>query len=395
MNQQDKKIHYLLEAINGLVKQQDRQRENFIQKPKEKSMNPNLPLFHGRINEDVSEWFFTLEQNFNACDIDDKRKVSLAHQYLRDSAAAEYRAINAFNLNYKQFKEAMVKKFQSPNYQTDLRLKLRYLRQTGTVTDYINKFTNIINHIEYMGEIDKAMSFTMNLQPNVQSHVRLKHPKNLNEAIEHAKDYESHVVQIQDHSVHQLNYSNIKNNKTVSHKKFNYQNNHNSKPTYSKNSQASYRPSYSNNSNKPQSNNRVKCFKCNKMGHLSTNCYSKTNSQNKPIITSQTSNSAKPKSAALMVTDINTVGVKLLQATVDVENNKIMGILDGGASISIISLQTAEKCQFKIHKTQDTLQTASGITHPIGKTDLLSVSVHGSNCTLVFLILGNPPFDLL
>ena len=63
LNQQDKKIHYLLEAINGLVKLQDRQRENFIQKPKEKSMNPNLPLFHGRINEDVSEWFFTLEQN--------------------------------------------------------------------------------------------------------------------------------------------------------------------------------------------------------------------------------------------------------------------------------------------------------------------------------------------
>jgi hypothetical protein len=56
-----------------------------------------------------------------------------------------------------------------------------------------------------MGEKDKAMSFTMNLQPNVQSHVRLKHPKNLNEAIEHAKDYESHVVQIQDHSVNHLN----------------------------------------------------------------------------------------------------------------------------------------------------------------------------------------------
>ena len=130
-----------------------------------------------------------------------------------------------------------------------------------------------------MGEIDKAMSVTMNLQPNVQSHVRLKHPKNLNEAIENAKDYESHVVQIQDHSIHQLNYSNIKNNKTVSHKKFNYQNNHNSKPTYSKNSQAYYRPNYSYNSNKSQSNNRVKCFKCNKMGHLSTNCYSNKNSQ--------------------------------------------------------------------------------------------------------------------
>jgi hypothetical protein len=119
LNQQDKKFNYLLEVINGLVQLQDRQRENFIQKPKEKSMNPNLPQYHGRINEDVSEWFFTLEQNFNACDIDDKRKVSLAHQYL--SAAAEYRAINAFNLTYKQFKEAMVKKFQSPNYQTDLR----------------------------------------------------------------------------------------------------------------------------------------------------------------------------------------------------------------------------------------------------------------------------------
>jgi hypothetical protein len=108
LNQQDKKFHYLLEAINGLVQLQDRQRENFIQKPKEKSMNPNLPQFHGKINEDVSKWFFTLEQNFNACDIDDKRKVSLAHQYHRDSAAAEYRAINAFNLTYKQFKEAMV-----------------------------------------------------------------------------------------------------------------------------------------------------------------------------------------------------------------------------------------------------------------------------------------------
>ena len=82
-----------------------------------------------------------------------------------------------------------------------------------------------------------------------------------------------------------------------------------------------------------------------------------------------------------MINDAYTINVvQLLRAQVIIASKEINGILDGGASISIISLAKANELGLTINKTFDELQTANGVINPFGKTDPLSVSVHGSNC---------------
>lgn len=65
------------------------------------------------------------------------------------------------------------------NFQDNLRVKLRELKQTDSFQDYLNAFLKIFTLIEDMSEIDSLHWFLQGLHPRCKQEVTFKNPKSL------------------------------------------------------------------------------------------------------------------------------------------------------------------------------------------------------------------------
>ena len=140
-----------------------------------------------------------------------------------------------------------------------------------------------MNNIEKMSEEDKIINFSANLQPTIQAQVRFRHPTTLYDAIRLAQDYNLNVLQVEDHSTHQLNYTqrrgvsrkNFKPNRYNTQNNNNHnrnQNNNNNQNNEARNNRNNFN-NRQNSSGKPRKN--IRCNKCQKMGHYAKQCFSK------------------------------------------------------------------------------------------------------------------------
>jgi hypothetical protein len=112
-----------------------------ITAPNPKPMNSNQPTF-SRIDEDnIDIWLRTTELNLTLAHIPVNEWVLTAITYIRGSAAIY---ANRFDLsrinNWKSFCDVMSVRYKPQNKQEESIQKLRNLKQTGSITNYIDKF---------------------------------------------------------------------------------------------------------------------------------------------------------------------------------------------------------------------------------------------------------------
>ena len=349
---------------------------------KEKTPNPHFETFSGSAKEDVEDWLYMLEQHFDACYIMGNRKTLLISQYLRETAKSYYKAHDCAKLSWSEFKEKFINRFQSPHYQSELRARLSDLNHSGSVYDYINKFNSIINRIKDMSEEDKKHNFEVKLQNEYKAHVKMRHAKNLEEAMREAMDYE-------------LNHYPDRANKNGSSIKVNAVNFNKNKFKY--NRQSKYK--FNRNKNKTSSNRTnnksdAKCFSCGKRGHIAINCYSQNKNKN------DNTNTSKPfhKNSLIQVNlvDYTESVISLMHVQVQVDQNSANALLDSGSSVSLISDKLATKFNLKWNKTDKEIQIANGNkVEVVGVTEFTEVKVQSSLCKLKFLILSYAPFEVL
>ena len=81
-------------------------------------LNITLPDFHGRPEENISEWLYGVQRSLEMASYNDKEKVALASSALRDLARSDYLAheqelaIQNKKYNYQEFSEYMKKKYK-------------------------------------------------------------------------------------------------------------------------------------------------------------------------------------------------------------------------------------------------------------------------------------------
>lgn len=85
---------------------------------------------------------------------------------------------------WTQFKEALVKQFTPIAPGESAREKLDTLRQTRSVYAYAQEYTSCMLELPNMDEADKVHRFINGLKPSVKIHVKLQKPATLSEAIE-------------------------------------------------------------------------------------------------------------------------------------------------------------------------------------------------------------------
>ncbi|CAN6676628.1 unnamed protein product [Malus baccata var. baccata] len=121
---------------------------------------------------------------------DDESKISTATMFLADNALMWWRRrsmeIEQGTLSlttWDEFKKDLMLHFYPQNAKYESKEKLRWLKQTGSVKDYVNTFVSLLFEVPNMLEEDKLMYFMSGLQNWAKLELQRRHVQTLSDAI--------------------------------------------------------------------------------------------------------------------------------------------------------------------------------------------------------------------
>jgi len=291
---------------------------------------------------------------------------------------------NSGETSWKKFTRILLDTFKPVDYGRRLRQQLRELKQTDSVDNYNRKYLSLINQLEGLTEDEKILNYIEGLCTNTKFQVLSKSPRKLEEAISTATQFETCCNKQSISSISDVNM--LKKVNFVKHRK-------NFKQEYDKNKRSNYKMTkpYSQPIENRFNKDKIKCYKCQKMGHISKNCRSYDKKQSiKP------SNMVEP-----VVSQILTIkNAENIESLLHV-NGKISGIpltmsLDSGSTVSIISAKIVKAYNIDVLPSNIKVKTANNaISDVIGITNELLTEVHGHSCSLQFVVLDHDDHEVL
>ncbi|DAZ93596.1 TPA: hypothetical protein N0F65_011780 [Lagenidium giganteum] len=141
------------------------------------------------------------------------------------------------------------------------RLKLLNLRQEGDIEDYNGHFAELIFRVDDMGELDRV-SHCIGLKHQTQSYVNLQNPLTLADAMDLAVKYEGA------HFAKEFRPRQREGNSDPRHRRgdrFHQGHQQPNRPVSKRHDLSRYKP-------KPMNIRKLKCYFCNKPGHLKREC---------------------------------------------------------------------------------------------------------------------------
>ncbi|KAF5806142.1 putative transcription factor interactor and regulator CCHC(Zn) family [Helianthus annuus] len=144
----------------------------------------------------VDDFIWEIEQYFEAIDIvDDGKKIKTVTLYLKETAALWWRrkhmeiekgmcTINT----WADFVKEIKKQFYPENAEHDAKIRLRNLRQKGSIKDYINEFTTLVLEIPDLSPKDALIYFVDGLQQWAKTELERRNVQDLSSAISVAEN---------------------------------------------------------------------------------------------------------------------------------------------------------------------------------------------------------------
>ena len=154
----------------------------------------------------VDNFLFELEQYFDAMGVhDDASKVSTAPTFLRGSAQLWWRrkhdemgkGICAIS-TWVEFQQELRNHFAPSNAEKEARARLRRLKQTGSVRDYINDFTTLMLAISDMSDKDSLFYFQDGLKDWAKTELDRRNVQTLDDAITTAESLADYSASLKD-----------------------------------------------------------------------------------------------------------------------------------------------------------------------------------------------------
>lgn len=173
------------------------QNQNFGgQSPIESSMS-KVTKFDGPRNPvKVYSFLSSINLHFAVKNIEeDSKKVLIFGSHLTNEAQIWFNNLVGENFGlypYEEVVEQFKTRFLPINYAEKARLKIKDIKQTSTVNDFIKRFNELIPFLptEYQTEQFKMDMFKDGLKPLVRSNVVAQKPLNLNEYMELALEFD-------------------------------------------------------------------------------------------------------------------------------------------------------------------------------------------------------------
>ncbi|KAM2418624.1 hypothetical protein ACFX1W_025288 [Malus domestica] len=173
--------------------------KQFVQRPREiKALDSKVidsfkpKSYNGkREAKELDTFVWNVERYFKYLKLeDDESKISTATMFLADNALMWWRRRSmeieqgTFSLTtWDEFKKDLMLHFYPQNAKYEAKEKLRWLKQTGSVKDYVNAFVSLLFEVPNMLEEDKLMYFMSGLQNWAKLELQRRHVQTLSDAI--------------------------------------------------------------------------------------------------------------------------------------------------------------------------------------------------------------------
>lgn len=153
---------------------------------------PEPKAFTGsRSAKELENFLYDMKQYFIAAHILENDQLSITTMYLSGDAKLWWRTRDADDVGacrpridtWAKLKKEMRDQFLPSNYSWIARDRLKRLRQTGSVRDYIKEFTSLMLDIQNMSDEDKLHNFISGMQVWAQNELRRQNVKDLPSAI--------------------------------------------------------------------------------------------------------------------------------------------------------------------------------------------------------------------
>ncbi|XP_015084310.1 uncharacterized protein LOC107027747 [Solanum pennellii] len=153
---------------------------------------PEPKAFSGaRSAKELENFIWDMEQYFTAARVPDADKLNITTMYLSGDAKLWWRTRNADDVSagrpridtWDKLIKEMRDQFLPSNASWLARDKLKRLRQTGSVREYIKEFTSVMLDIQNMSDEDKLHNFISGMQGWAQNELRRQNVKDLPGAI--------------------------------------------------------------------------------------------------------------------------------------------------------------------------------------------------------------------
>jgi hypothetical protein len=152
------------------------------------NLSPTVPVFKGRHDEDVEDWLFIIERNMLQLRMHEAAKVNAVANFVKNHAYHVYKKyVSNGGSIWSEFKHVMRYNFGSDNKKLELRDQLRYLKQTKSVSDYNDQFSEITAAIGDMTELEMVSAYLFGLDPRISSLVRNKGGKTIADVMRDAR----------------------------------------------------------------------------------------------------------------------------------------------------------------------------------------------------------------
>ncbi|CAL8169827.1 unnamed protein product [Prunus armeniaca] len=141
--------------------------------------------------KELDMFLWNIERYFKYLKLeDDEPKINTATLFLIDNTLMWWRRRSmeieqdTFTLEtWDEFKKDIMLHFYPENAKYEAKEKLRWLKQTGNVKDYVAMFTNLLFEVPSMTDEDKLMYFMTGLQNWAKLELQRRHVQTLSEAI--------------------------------------------------------------------------------------------------------------------------------------------------------------------------------------------------------------------
>ncbi|XP_074315007.1 uncharacterized protein LOC141651185 [Silene latifolia] len=162
---------------------------NFGGTPKVKPPTPHK-YSRARDSKEVDNFLFDMEQLFRASALDETLKVTTASMYLIDDAKqwwrSKYAEIKAGSIvleSWDNFKRLFKEQFYPENTDFLARRKLKSLKHTGSIREYVKAYSTCMLEINDMTEKDRVFQFVDGLTEWAQREIMRQRPESLSAAM--------------------------------------------------------------------------------------------------------------------------------------------------------------------------------------------------------------------
>ena len=359
-------------------------------------MDPNTPKFHGNVNEDVDDWLYKVKINLDIaaipahlyCDFITNYCVGKAGVFLR--RLREHYSSQFQKLTWSELHAAFIKRYRPIDHTRRIRNQLMQMRQGNDFHAYVDQFQQLLNQLEpdELSEQEKLHYFTEGLHSETKFQIISRKVRTLDSAILIASEFDScrqkTIVSVQmAHKLHNRKNNswnahpkNVGNNDMLRHR------NYNGKKRYpTTHYSSSVVPSQKGVENAKEKI-ITRCFRCNKTGHLASNC---TMSCNKATVQKQ--------EKILSAIDNQ---LEMLKIRGSINDINVDFYFDSGATTSIISHRIVKLHNLQILPSTVQIKSANNsIDTVIGITDSLRINVENHICNLPLLIMDLDQYDVL